>query len=83
MDARTLLVVNPAAGGGRAARSLDRVLEALQPWGDFEIAVTRAGEVRPAERIVREAVARGVTARLNKHQRVMVYSIGRAGARAR
>jgi YegS/Rv2252/BmrU family lipid kinase len=61
MDARTLLVVNPAAGGGRAARSLDRVLEALQPWGDFEIAVTRAGEVRPAERIVREAVARGVT----------------------
>lgn len=57
---RTLLIVNPAAGGGRAARALDRVLEALRPWGAFEIAVTRAGEVRPAERIAREAAAAGV-----------------------
>ena len=58
---RTLLIVNPAAGGGRAARALDRVLEALRPWGAFEIAVTRAGEVRPAQRIAREAVAAGAT----------------------
>jgi YegS/Rv2252/BmrU family lipid kinase len=58
---RTLLVVNPAAGAGRAGRVLSRVLEELKPWGEFEIAVTRAGEVRPAERIVREAVANGVT----------------------
>jgi diacylglycerol kinase family enzyme len=40
---------------------LSRVLEELKPWGEFEIAVTRAGEERPAERIVREAVANGVT----------------------
>ncbi len=58
---RTLLVVNPAAGAGRAGRVLSRVLEELKPWGEFEIAVTRAGEVRPAERIVCEAVANGVT----------------------
>jgi diacylglycerol kinase (ATP) len=58
---RTLLVVNPAAGAGRASRVLSRVLEELKPWGKFEIALTRAGEVRPAERIVREAVAAGVT----------------------
>ena len=57
---RTLLIVNPAAGAGRAGRALSRVLEELQPWGEFEIAVTRAGEERPAERIVREAVAAGV-----------------------
>ena len=56
---RTLLVVNPAAGGGRAARALDRVLEELRPWGEFEIAVTRAAERRPAERLVRSAVAGG------------------------
>ena len=58
---RTLLVVNPAAGAGRAGRVLSRVLEELKPWGEFEIAVTRAGEDRPAQRIVREAVANGVT----------------------
>lgn len=58
---RTLLVVNPAAGAGRAGRALSRVLEELKPWGAFDIAVTRAGEDRPAERIVREAVAKGVT----------------------
>ena len=58
---RTLLVVNPAAGAGRAGRVLSRVLEELKPWGEFEIAVTRAGEERPAERIVREAVVNGVT----------------------
>jgi diacylglycerol kinase (ATP) len=58
---RTLLVVNPAAGAGRAGRALSRVLEELKPWGEFEIAVTRAGEDRPAERIVREAVSAGVT----------------------
>jgi diacylglycerol kinase (ATP) len=57
----TLLVVNPAAGAGRAGRALSRVLEELKPWGAFDIAVTRAGEDRPAERIVREAVAAGVT----------------------
>ena len=58
---RTLLVVNPAAGAGRAGRVLSRVLEELKPWGEFEISVTRAGEDRPAQRIVREAVASGVT----------------------
>ena len=58
---RTLLIVNPAAGASRAGRALSRVLEELKPWGEFEIAVTRAGEDRPAERIVREAVANGVT----------------------
>jgi diacylglycerol kinase (ATP) len=58
---RTLLVVNPAAGAGRAGRVLSRVLEELKPWGEFDIAVTRAGEDRPAQRIVREAVASGVT----------------------
>ena len=58
---RTVLVVNPAAGAGRAGRVLSRVLEALQPLGEFEISVTRAGEERPAERIVREAVASGAT----------------------
>lgn len=58
---RTLLVVNPAAGAGRAGRVLSRVLEELKPWGEFEIAVTRSGEDRPAQRIVREAVASGVT----------------------
>ena len=58
---RTLLVVNPAAGAGRAGRVLSRVLEELKPWGAFDIAVTRAGEERPAERIVREAVAAGIT----------------------
>jgi YegS/Rv2252/BmrU family lipid kinase len=58
---RTLLVVNPAAGAGRAGRVLSRVLEELKPWGEFEIAVTRAGEDRPAQHIVREAVANGVT----------------------
>ena len=55
---RTLLVVNPAAGAGRAGRVLSRVLEELKSWGEFEIAVTRAGEDRPAERIVREAEQR-------------------------
>ena len=54
-------MVNPAAGAGRAGRVLSRVLEELKPWGEFEIAVTRAGEDRPAQRIVREAVANGVT----------------------
>lgn len=58
---QTLLVVNPAAGAGHAGRVLSRVLEELKPWGEFEIAVTRAGEVRPTERIVREAVVSGVT----------------------
>ena len=58
---RTLLVVNPAAGAGRAGRVLSRVLEELKPWGEFEISVTRPGEDRPAQRIVREAVANGVT----------------------
>ena len=58
---RTLLVVNPAAGAGRAGRVLSRVLEELKSWGEFEISVTRAGEDRPAQRIVREAVANGVT----------------------
>lgn len=30
-----LLIVNPAAGGGRAARALDRILEALAPLRPF------------------------------------------------
>jgi YegS/Rv2252/BmrU family lipid kinase len=55
-----VLIVNPAAGGGRAARALDRVLEALAPLRPFDVYVTQPGEVRPAERAAREAVLAGV-----------------------
>ena len=58
--ASTLLIVNPAAGGGRAARALDRVLEELAPLRPFDVHVTQPGEVRPAERAAREAVLAGV-----------------------
>ncbi len=58
--ASTLLIVNPAAGGGRAARSLDRVLEELAPLRPFDVYVTQPGEARPAERAAREAVLAGV-----------------------
>ena len=58
---RTLLVVNPAAGGGRAARALDRVLEELAPLQPFDVNVTQPGEARPAERAAAEAVRAGVT----------------------
>ena len=57
----TLLIVNPAAGGGRAARALDRVLEALAPLRPFDVFVTQPGEERPAERAARDAVLAGVT----------------------
>jgi len=57
---RTLLIVNPAAGGGRAARALDRVLEALVPLRPFDVFVTQPSEVRPAERAARDAVLAGV-----------------------
>ncbi len=57
---RTLLIVNPAAGGGRAARALDRVLEELAPLRPFDVHVTQPGELRPAERAAREAVLAGV-----------------------
>ena len=57
----TLLIVNPAAGGGRAARALDRVLEALAPLQPFDVFVTQPGEERPAERAARDAVLAGVT----------------------
>ena len=36
------------------------MLEALREWGAFEIAVTRAGEQRPAQQLARDAVAAGV-----------------------
>ena len=57
----TLLIVNPAAGGGRAARALDRVLEALAPLRPFDVFVTLPGEERPAERAARDAVLAGAT----------------------
>jgi len=60
-SARTLLIVNPAAGGGRAARALDRVLEELAPLRPFDVFVTQPGEVRPAERAAAEAVRAGAT----------------------
>ena len=59
--ARTLLIVNPAAGGGRAARALDRVLEELAPLRPFDVFVTQPGLERPAERAAREAVRVGAT----------------------
>ena len=59
-SARTLLIVNPAAGGGRAARALDRVLEELAPLRPFDVYVTQPGEARPAERAARDAVLAGV-----------------------
>ncbi len=61
MSSNTLLIVNPAAGGGRAARALDRVLEELAPLRPFDIVVTQPGEERPAERAAREAVLAGAT----------------------
>ena len=61
MAHRTLLIVNPAAGGGRAARALDRVLVELAPIGPFDVFVTQPGEARPAERAAREAVIAGAT----------------------
>ena len=62
MDAvRTLLIVNPAAGGGRAARALDRVLEELTPLRPFDVFVTQPGLERPAERAARDAVLAGAT----------------------
>jgi diacylglycerol kinase (ATP) len=61
MSGSTLLIVNPAAGGGRAARALDRVLEALAPLRPFDVFVTQPGEERPAERAARDAVLAGVT----------------------
>ena len=57
----TLLIVNPAAGGGRAARALDRVLEELAPLQPFDVYVTQPGEARPAERAAADAVRAGVT----------------------
>ena len=56
----TLLIVNPAAGGGRAARALDRVLEELAPLRPFDVYVTQPGEARPAEHAARDAVLAGV-----------------------
>ncbi len=58
---QTLLIVNPAAGGGRAARALDRVLEALAPLRPFDVFVTQPGLERPAERAARDAVLAGAT----------------------
>ena len=57
----TLLIVNPAAGGGRAARALDRVLEALAPLRPFDVFVTQPGLERPAESAARDAVLAGAT----------------------
>jgi YegS/Rv2252/BmrU family lipid kinase len=57
----TLLIVNPAAGGGRAARALDRVLEELAPLRPFDVFVTQPGLERPAERAARQAVLAGAT----------------------
>lgn len=57
----TLLIVNPAAGGGRAARALDRVLEALAPLRPFDVFVTQPGLERPAEYAARDAVLAGTT----------------------
>ena len=57
----TLLIVNPAAGGGRAARALDRVLEALAPLRPFDVFVTQPGLERPAEYAARDAVLAGAT----------------------
>jgi YegS/Rv2252/BmrU family lipid kinase len=59
--ARTLLIVNPAAGGGRAARALDRVLEELAPLRPFDVFVTQPGLERPAEHAAFEAVRAGAT----------------------
>jgi len=58
---QTLLIVNPAAGGGRAARALDRVLEALAPLRPFDVFVTQPGLERPAESAARDAVLAGAT----------------------
>ena len=57
----TLLIVNPAAGCGRAARALDRVLEALAPLRPFDVFVTQPGLERPAESAARDAVLAGAT----------------------
>ena len=57
----TLLIVNPAAGGGRAARALDRVLESLAPLRPFDVFVTQPGLERPAEYAARDAVLAGAT----------------------
>lgn len=57
----TLLIVNPAAGGGRAARALDRVLDALAPLRPFDVFVTQPGLERPAEYAARDAVLAGAT----------------------
>lgn len=57
----TLLIVNPAAGGGRAARALDRVLEALAPLRPFDVFVTQPGLERPAESAACGAVLAGAT----------------------
>ncbi len=61
MSLHTLLIVNPAAGGGRAARALDRVLEELAPLRPFDVFVTQPGLERPAERAARDAVLAGAT----------------------
>jgi diacylglycerol kinase (ATP) len=58
---QTLLIVNPAAGGGRAARALDRVLEELAPLRPFDVFVTQPGLERPAELAARDAVLAGAT----------------------
>ena len=58
---QTLLIVNPAAGGGRAARALDRVLEELAPLRPFDVFVTQPGLERPAERAARDEVLAGAT----------------------
>ena len=58
---QTLLIVNPAAGGGRAARALDRVLEELAPLRPFDVFVTQPGLERPAESAARDAVLAGAT----------------------
>ncbi|MFM8176516.1 MAG: diacylglycerol kinase family protein, partial [Candidatus Limnocylindrus sp.] len=57
----TLLIVNPAAGVGRAARALDRVLEALAPLRPFDVFVTQPGLELPAESAARDAVLAGAT----------------------
>lgn len=57
----TLLIVNPAAGGGCAARALDHVLEALAPLRPFDVFVTQPGLERPAESAACDAVLAGAT----------------------
>lgn len=87
---RTLLIVNPAAGGGRAARALDRVLEELAPLRPFDVFVTQPGLERPAERAAFEAVRAGATRILvlggdgsSSQAANGIYTAGGVGALAR